>query len=106
MEGVVLKQERAKRSKMLHILSDKKRRAFYEEHIGKTYNVLFESEQHENYLNGFTDNYIKVKVPYSAELENQICQVTLKSIDAEGVVEVENVKSLSPKTNNQKLTTI
>ena len=62
MEGVVSKEERSKRSKMLHILSDKKKRFFYEQHLGKTNNVLFEAEQHENFLNGFTDNYIKVKV--------------------------------------------
>lgn len=95
MDGVVPKEDRAKRSKMLHILSEKKRRHFYEQHLGKTYNVLFESEQHEDYLNGFTTNYIKVKVPYNAALENQICSVTLKNIDAEGVVEVENVKLVS-----------
>jgi len=95
MDGVVPKNIRSERSKMLHILSNKKRRAFYEEHLGNTYNVLLESEQHENYLNGFTDNYIKVKVPYAKELENQICKVTLKNIDAEGVVEVENIKVLS-----------
>lgn len=96
MEGVVPKEERSKRSKMLHILSEKKRRHFYEQHIGKTYTVLFEAEQHENYLNGFTENYIKVKVPYATELENQLCEVTLTNIDAEGVVEVENVQILEP----------
>jgi len=101
MDGVVPKEERAKRSKMLHILSEKKRRAFYEQHVGKTYDVLFESEQHENYLNGFTSNYIKVKVPYDKALENQICSVTLKSIDAEGVFDVVNIKI---KTNQELVT--
>ncbi len=101
MDGVVPKADRAKRSKMLHILSEKKRRAFYEQHIGKTYDVLFESEQHENYLNGFTTNYIKVKVPYDKALENQICSVTLKSIDAEGVVDVSTIKIFT----NQELVT-
>ncbi len=94
MDGVVPKEERSKRSKMLHILSDKKRRNFYQQHLGKTYKVLFEVEQHENCLNGFTENYIKVKAPYSPELENQICEVTLKSIDVDGVVEVENINIL------------
>ncbi|MEJ6735834.1 MAG: tRNA (N(6)-L-threonylcarbamoyladenosine(37)-C(2))-methylthiotransferase MtaB [Flavobacteriales bacterium] len=88
MDGVVPKHERSKRSKMLHILSDKKRRFFYEQHIGKTYNVLFESEQHEAFLNGFTDNYVKVKVPFSADLQNQIKTVTLSNIDIDGVVKV------------------
>jgi len=88
MDEVVPKSERSKRSKMLHILSEKKKRFFYEQHLGKTYNVLFESEQHENFLNGFTDNYIKVKVPYQKELENKIKNVTLTDIDSEGVFNV------------------
>ena len=88
MDGVVPKSERSKRSKMLHILSDKKKRFFYEQHIGKTYNVLFESEQHDDYLNGFTDNYIKVKVPFAQDLQNQIKTVNLADIDLDGVVRV------------------
>ena len=89
MEEIVDKGERSKRSKMLHILSTKKKRFFYQQHIGKSYQVLFEAEQHEEYLNGFTDNYIKVKVPYSKELENQIKTVTLTNIDSEGIFNVE-----------------
>lgn len=92
--GVVPKEIRSNRSKMLHILSDKKRRYFYEQHLGQKYQVLFESEQHENYLNGFTNNYIKVKIPYQAEIENAICQVELKNIDMEGMMEVERVDEL------------
>ncbi|MCB0401519.1 MAG: tRNA (N(6)-L-threonylcarbamoyladenosine(37)-C(2))-methylthiotransferase MtaB [Flavobacteriales bacterium] len=91
MDGVVPKEERAKRSKMLHILSDKKRRHFYEQHLGEMKTVLFESEEQDNYLNGFTENYIKVKVPYRAGLENQLLQVQLKQIDPDGVVEIEEL---------------
>ncbi len=100
MDGVVPKEERAKRSKMLHILSDKKRRHFYEQHLGKTYTVLFETEQHDDYLNGFTENYIKVKVPYSLELENQLCEVTLKNIDAEGIMETELLSTFNFQLSN------
>ncbi|MCB0380212.1 MAG: tRNA (N(6)-L-threonylcarbamoyladenosine(37)-C(2))-methylthiotransferase MtaB [Flavobacteriales bacterium] len=89
MTEVVPKQERSKRSKMLHILSEKKRRQFYSEHIGATYNVLFESENNDGFLNGFTENYIKVKVPYNALLENTIQTMKLSHVDAEGVVEGE-----------------
>ena len=89
MDGVVEKAERSKRSKMLHILSDKKKRAFYQQQLGKSYEVLFEAEQHENFLNGFTENYVKVKVPYSKALVNQIKTVTLANVDADGVVSVE-----------------
>jgi len=88
---VVSKEDRSKRSKMLHILSEKKRRFFYEQNLGNTFHVLFESEQHNQYLNGFTENYIKVKVPYTKELENKIQEVQLKSIDAEGVVNVVSI---------------
>lgn len=100
MDGVVPKSERSKRSKMLHILSDKKRRFFYEQHMGKTYNVLFESEQHEAFLNGFTDNYVKVKVPFSADLQNQIKTVTLKDVDLDGVVRVQ-LEEATSIINNQ-----
>jgi len=86
MTEVVPKQERSKRSKMLHILSEKKRRQFYSEHIGAKYNVLFESENNDGFLNGFTENYIKVKVPYNALLENTIQTMKLSHVDAEGVV--------------------
>ena len=88
MEEVVDKGVRSKRSKMLHILSNKKKRFFYEQHVGNSYQVLFESEQHEEFLNGFTNNYIKVKVPYQKELENQIKTVTLTTIDSEGIFNV------------------
>jgi threonylcarbamoyladenosine tRNA methylthiotransferase MtaB len=95
MEGVVPKHIRAERSKMLHILSEKKKRFFYQQHLAKTYKVLFEAEQHGDVLNGFTENYIKVKVPYSAAFENQIKSVTLKDIDLDGVVSVQLEETIS-----------
>ncbi|HRN41474.1 MAG TPA: tRNA (N(6)-L-threonylcarbamoyladenosine(37)-C(2))-methylthiotransferase MtaB [Vicingus sp.] len=98
MTEVVPKEERSKRSKMLHILSEKKRRQFYAEHIGKTYSVLFESENHEGFLHGFTANYIKIKTPYQKELENTIQEVKLSHVDAEGIV--EGILSLSLTSNN------
>jgi len=89
MDGVVPKEVRRKRSKMLHILSDKKKRFFYEQHLGKSYNVLFEAEQHDDYLNGFTENYIKVKVPHDSILENQIKTINLAEVDIDGIFRVE-----------------
>ena len=99
MDGVVPKHIRAERSKMLHILSDKKKRFFYNQHLGKTYNVLFEAEQHDDALNGFTDNYIKVKVPYAPEFENQIKTITLKDVDLDGVVRVQLEEAISINNN-------
>lgn len=88
MGEVVPKEERSKRSKMLHILSEKKKRYFYEQNLGEKFRVLFESEQHGDFLNGFTENYIKVKIPYAQELENTIQTVQLNDIDLEGTVNV------------------
>ena len=91
MEGVVPQHERNRRVKMLRILSDKKRRAFYQQHIGQTYTVLFEAEENSGMMNGFTENYIKVKTPYDPLLVNELVQVKLTGIDADGEVLVEEV---------------
>lgn len=87
--GVVSAQDRAKRSKMLHILSDKKRRAFYEQNVGKEATVLFESERDGDVMYGFTENYVKVKTTYNEELANQIVKVKLTEIDRDGVMKCE-----------------
>lgn len=86
MDGVVSKQVRSKRSKMLRGLSVKKRRAFYESQLGKTYQVLFEGENKEGYIHGFTSNYVKVKSPWNPELVNTLHNVSLTEIDEDGLV--------------------
>ena len=86
MEGIVPMNERNERSKMLHILSDKKRRFFYEQHLGKTFNVLFEAEQDGSFMHGFTDNYIKVKTTYDPLLVNEVTEVELVQITDDGTV--------------------
>ena len=86
MEGVVPKNIRAKRSKMLRGLSAKKRRAFYESQIGNTLTVLFEGENKQGYIHGFTQNYVKVKHPWNPELVNTLKEVTLLEIDEDGMV--------------------
>lgn len=87
MEGVVPAAERAERSKMLHILSDKRRRAFYDAHLASTADVLFENDVEDGFMFGFTDNYIKVRTPYDPLLVNEVSSVRLESIH-DGVVEV------------------
>ncbi|MFM7023865.1 MAG: tRNA (N(6)-L-threonylcarbamoyladenosine(37)-C(2))-methylthiotransferase MtaB [Flavobacteriales bacterium] len=84
--GAVNAADRAKRSKMLHILSDKKRRAFYEQNIGSEATVLFETERDGEMMYGFTENYVKVKTPYNEELANEIVKVKLTEIDRDGIV--------------------
>ena len=86
MEGVVPIKVRNKRSKMLRGLSAKKRRAFYESQLGTTRTVLFEGENKEGYIHGFTENYVKVKAPWNPELVNTLQQITLTEIDEDGLV--------------------
>ena len=86
MTSVVPKNVRSKRSKMLRGLSVKKRRAFYESQIGTKRKVLFESENKEGYIHGFTENYVKVKSPWNPELVNTIQDVELSKIDEDGTV--------------------
>jgi threonylcarbamoyladenosine tRNA methylthiotransferase MtaB len=89
MDGVVPMNVRSKRSKMLRGLSVKKRRAFYESQIGTNRTVLFEGENKEGYIHGFTENYVKVKTPWNPELVNTLHQVNLTHIDEDGSVRME-----------------
>lgn len=90
MEGVVPIETRRERSKMLHILSNKKRRHFYEQHLNTNREVLFETENHDGFIHGFTDNYVKIQVPYQQHLLNEICRVTLERVDADGLMNATN----------------
>ncbi|WP_026838263.1 tRNA (N(6)-L-threonylcarbamoyladenosine(37)-C(2))-methylthiotransferase MtaB [Gillisia sp. JM1] len=86
MEDVVPLSIRKKRSKMLRGLSAKKRRAFYESQLGTTHTVLFEGENKQGYIHGFTENYVKVKTPWNPELINTLHQINLDKIDEDGIV--------------------
>ena len=89
LSGVIPKNIRQKRSKMLRGLSVKKRRAFYESQLGKELTVLFESENKEGYITGFTENYVKVKTPWNPELINTLHDIQLTKIDEDGLVRFE-----------------
>ena len=84
MPHTVSVAQRAERSKMLHILSDKKRRAFYATQINTTAQVLFEADQKDGFMSGFTPNYVKVKIAYDPLLINELKKVTLKGILPDG----------------------
>lgn len=92
MDDVVPLKVRKKRSKMLRGLSAKKRRAFYESQLGKTKTVLFEGENKEGYIHGFTENYVKVKTPWDPALVNTLHQVELKEIGEDGLVRFSYVE--------------
>ena len=94
MEGIVPANVRAKRSKMLRGLSVKKRRAFYESQIGTNRTVLFESDNKEGYIHGFTENYVRVKTPWNPELANTLQEINLTKIDEDGSVRLEFISAL------------
>ena len=85
LEKSVDRKTRDERSKKLRILSAKKKRAFYQENIGKSFPVLFEAENNNDFMFGFTSNYVKVKTKYNENLINQVKQVNLKEIDRDGL---------------------
>lgn len=89
---VVPQNKRAERSKMLHILSDKKRRAFYEEQLGKEFTVLFEEDIENGKMHGFTENYVRVSAKYDPILINETKKVKLSEINELGTVEVLEVE--------------
>jgi threonylcarbamoyladenosine tRNA methylthiotransferase MtaB len=88
MEDVVPMKKRNERSKMLRILSEKKKRKFYEENLGKTWKVLFEEDIEDGMMHGFTENYVRVAAKYDPLLINEIKTVTLTEINERGVVDV------------------
>ena len=94
MDNVVQVKIRKKRSKMLRGLSAKKRRAFYESQLGNTGTVLFEGENKEGYIHGFTENYVKVKTPWNPGLVNTLHKIKLNRIDEDGLVRFEGINAL------------
>ncbi|RAR75737.1 tRNA (N(6)-L-threonylcarbamoyladenosine(37)-C(2))-methylthiotransferase MtaB [Flavobacterium aciduliphilum] len=93
MPEVVPMNVRNKRSKMLRGLSVKKRRAFYESQMGTLRTVLFEGENKEGYIYGFTENYVKVKTPWDPALVNTLHNIKLTHIDEEGSMRMEFVNN-------------
>ena len=79
---------------MLHILSDKKRRAFYQSQIGTNAQVLFEDDQKNGYMHGFTKNYVKVKAKYDPVMVNELKNVKLVELLPDGEVEVTELDTV------------
>ena len=82
MNEIVPMEVRRRRSKQLRILSLKLKLKFYNENIGYKGKVLFESKE-DNFLVGFTENYIKVKVPFKPNMINTIQEVRLEKISSD-----------------------
>jgi threonylcarbamoyladenosine tRNA methylthiotransferase MtaB len=85
MSGHLPNQVKEERSHKLHLLSDEKKEAFYQSNIGRTVNVLWESDVEKGMMSGFSENYIRVKTPHRPYLVNQITAVTLDRIDEDGL---------------------
>ena len=80
---------RRERSKQLHLLSDRKKRQFYSENIGSVRSVLFEQEEDEGIMYGFTENYVKVKYTYQPDLVNTFQSIKLLELDRDGIMKCE-----------------
>jgi threonylcarbamoyladenosine tRNA methylthiotransferase MtaB len=80
---------RRERSKQLHLLSDRKKRQFYEENRESKRSVLFEQEEDEGLMYGFTENYVKVKYPYDPQLVNTFQEIILTEVDRDGIMKCE-----------------
>lgn len=95
MEDSVPMEARRARTKQLRILSNKLQRAFYQQHLGTTRTVLFEAEENEGRMLGFTDNYLRVSLPYDPVFVNRIIPVQLSRMDGDGHIVGE--RSASPE---------
>lgn len=99
MSDVVPLSKRAERSKMLHSLSEKKKRYFYKSQLGKAHEVLWEAERNGEYMYGFTANYVKVKTPYNPQKVNSIHPIKITKIDKDGICLCEEITPQEAFTN-------
>lgn len=88
MGNMVPVNVRNQRSKKLRSLSEKKKRDFYNSQLTKNKSILFESENKYGYIHGYTDNYVKVRVPWDPKLSNKLINAKLENIDDEGFVRI------------------
>ena len=88
LKGVIPKKTRNKRSKILRLLSASKKLSFYKQHIGGNYNVLFESENKNGFIEGYTENYIRVRKNWNKNLVGKIQKVRIEKVDSEGYARV------------------
>ncbi len=89
LDGKVDEREKRRRSQLLHELSEQKKDRFYRQQIGKTAEVLWESDNINGFMHGFTGNYVKVRTPFKSELINQINLVRIISVNTDDTCSVE-----------------
>jgi threonylcarbamoyladenosine tRNA methylthiotransferase MtaB len=93
MDEAVPIDVRKERSKILHLLSDRKKRLFYEQNIGNIRTALIESEQDEGWMYGFTENYVKIRIPFDATIANQFKKIRLTKVNSDGTMDCEFVNN-------------
>ncbi len=93
MEAVVPVHIRRERNEMLRILSEKKKRHFYSQYAGQTRTALFEVSKNKDLMSGFTDNYLKIELPYNPEMINELGTVQLGAINENGNFEAKLVET-------------
>lgn len=103
MDGVVPIPERKRRNKMLRILSEKKKRAFYESQLGQVRPVLFEAENKEGFMLGYTDNYVRVKTYWNPQWANTTKSLKLNNIGPDGMVTLEVPKHAEHVTDFSRI---
>ena len=103
MDGVVPIPERKRRNKMLRILSEKKKRVFYESQLGKVRPVLFEAENKEGFMLGYTDNYVRVKTYWNPQWANTTKSLKLNNIGSDGMVNLEVPKHAEHVTDFSRI---
>ena len=86
-DAIVPVSDRRKRNKMLTILSEKKKRLFYEQFAGTTQSVLFEHENKDDFMYGYSDNYLRVRIPFDASLSGKVVTTELGVLGNNGVFE-------------------
>ncbi|NOT76594.1 MAG: tRNA (N(6)-L-threonylcarbamoyladenosine(37)-C(2))-methylthiotransferase MtaB [Cyclobacteriaceae bacterium] len=91
LSGIVPMKDRSERSRMLHILSEKKKRVFYEENVNSEHMVIFENDIEDGMMHGFTENYVRVAIPYDPMMVREIQRVKITSINEKGVALGEEV---------------
>ena len=86
LNNVVPSNVRSKRSKLLRALSVKLKRKFYMSQLGTTKNVLFEPENRNGFIYGFSTNYVRIKTPWRSSIKDKIIPFELKNISDDGLV--------------------
>lgn len=95
MKNKVERNIRSERSKRLRILSEKLKRSFYQKNLNTIRSVLFENEEKNGYLHGFTDNYIKVKMPFDRKYRKKKKDMKLFSFNKDGLITAKKIKNVS-----------